>query len=89
MATNVSARQAYKGTSGWYDRFGAIPNLLVTSAVAFTLLSLNISGWRGSESLLAWTRTNKTVTTIFVQVASHILGLMMVQVVCKSLVDSY
>lgn len=82
MTKSSGRTGVHKGDLAYYDRFGAIPGLLVTSGIAFTLLSLNVSDWRGSESLLDWTKRNRNVVTVIVQVISHILGLIMVQVVC-------
>lgn len=71
--------------TAWFDRYFAIPGLLFTSLVCYALLGLQLSGFRGSEGLLAWTTNNGSAITIGVQVLSHILGLVHVQVICEHL----
>jgi hypothetical protein len=78
------------------QRFGAIPGLIISSAICYTLLGLHLTNWRGSENALMWTKANSTSVTIIVQILSHALGLIYVQVICtylhvqstKSRVDS-
>ena len=66
-----------------FDRFFPIPGLLATSAVAFTLLGLKATNWRGSEGFADFAANDRTTVAIVVQIVSHLLGLIQIQVLCK------
>jgi hypothetical protein len=66
-----------------FDRFAALPGLLVTSAACYTLLFLHLNSYRGSENFLRWTRDHRTAVAILVQLLSQVLGMIHVHVLCK------
>lgn len=66
-----------------FDRFSAIPGLLITSSICYTLLGLHLGNYRGSEKLLGWTKANRTLVTVTVQLLSQMLGVIHVHVICR------
>ena len=66
-----------------FDRFAAIPGLLITSSICYTLLGAHLAGYRGSEALVEWTKSNRTLVTVMVQLLSQMLGLFHVHAICE------
>lgn len=66
-----------------FDRFTAIPGLLVTSSICYTLLGAHLAGYRGSEAGVDWFASNKTLVTVIVQLLSQMLGLFHVHAICE------
>jgi len=66
-----------------FDRFSALPGLLVTSTTCYTLLYLHLSKYHSSENFLIWTWECRTAVTILVQLLSQVLGIIYVHVVCQ------
>jgi hypothetical protein len=66
-----------------FDRFSAVPGLIITSAICYTLLGLHVNSYRGPESLLIWTREHRTAVTVLVQLVSQVLGIIHVHVMCQ------
>lgn len=67
----------------WKDRFLPIAGLFITSAVAIVLLVLRRTQWRSSEWFAHFVVIERTEVAIVVQVLSHLLGLVQVQILCK------
>ncbi|KAF1847822.1 uncharacterized protein K460DRAFT_426644 [Cucurbitaria berberidis CBS 394.84] len=65
-----------------FDRFAAIPGLLVTSSICYTVLGAHIAGYRGSEALVQWTESNRTLVTVMVQLLSYMLALVHIHAIC-------
>jgi hypothetical protein len=65
-----------------FDRFFAIPGLVATSLICYTLLGLHLVDYRGSDNLVNWTKTHRTLITVLVQLLSQMLGLIHVHAFC-------
>ncbi|RYO68275.1 hypothetical protein AA0116_g4 [Alternaria tenuissima] len=65
-----------------FNRFSALPGLLITSTTCCTLLYLHLSKYQSSENFLIWTWEFRTAVTILVQLLSQVLGIVYVHVVC-------
>jgi hypothetical protein len=67
----------------WSEQALPIPGLLMTSTIAFTLIGLKINDWRGSEAFAEFITDDRATVAIAIQVLSHVLGLIQVQILCK------
>ncbi|KIW13149.1 hypothetical protein PV08_08336 [Exophiala spinifera] len=76
-------------SSTWVDQALPIPGLLLTSTVAFTLLGLKVNEWRGSERFAEFITNDRTTVAIAIQIVSHVLGLIQVQVLCTVIKSSF
>lgn len=65
-----------------------IPGLVVVNAIAITLLVLHLKGWTGSTNAAVWIRENRTAVGIIVQLIAHLLGLLLLQKICKATCSS-
>ena len=65
-------------------QFWVLPSLVVTTAATVILVGLQVSRWKGSEDLAEVVVSGRTLIAVTVQIVSHILGMLMVQSLCKS-----
>lgn len=59
--------------------------LITTSAFGITLTAMNARKWRSSEEMANWVVEERSTIAIAVQIISHILGAIQVQILCKFL----
>jgi hypothetical protein len=81
MKSDGSKSSAFHRT--WIEQALPVPGLILTSALALTLLGLKTNGWRGSETFAEFVTNERTTVAIAVQIISHVLGLIQVQALCK------
>lgn len=64
--------------------FWVLPGLVITSMVSTLLLVLHLTGWRGSNEMIATLNDYQSFIVLAVQAISQILGLLLVLALCVS-----
>lgn len=67
--------------------FWVLPGLIITTIASIALLVLHLTHWQGLEDVTVKIANNNTPVVVFVQIISHILGMVMIQSVCEHLQD--